>query len=146
MDDAYDSYGITLKPWFVAKGTKSKQKSYNVIVVGWKEQRRVIETDGLISFQVTVHRPERCCWTCKERVSFVKQELADYNVQCFWTCDPDDGSLYVTVGPAPPQRPSADTYLSFILGLPVLAYSRRRRPRKQRQAKVASRKCHRIVH
>ena len=144
MDDAYDSYGITLKPWFAAKGTKSKQNSYNVIVVGWQYQRRVIERDGLISFQVTVHRPERCCWTCEWRVSFIKQQLADHHVQCFWTADP--GSLYVTVGPAPPKRPSAETYLSFILGLPVLAYSRRRRPRKQRQAKAASRKRHRIVH
>jgi hypothetical protein len=46
MDDAYDSYGITLKPWFAAKGTKSKQKSYNVIVVGWQDERRVLRETG----------------------------------------------------------------------------------------------------
>jgi hypothetical protein len=125
MDDFYDSYGIVLKTWFAEKGSES---IYNVLVSGWSDLRRIIERDGLISFQVTVHSQDRDCFTCKERVRFVKQQLADRNVQCFWTCDSDDDTLYVTVGP-PPPRTSAERYLSRLLILPMIRYGR---PRKQK--------------
>jgi hypothetical protein len=120
MDDVYDTYGIVLKTWFAEEGSES---SYNVLVSGWSDLRRIIEKDGLISFQVTVHSQDRNCYTCKERVRFVKQRLADRNVQCFWTCDSDDDTLYVTIGPPPPQRPSPQMYLTFLLGLPVIRCS-----------------------
>jgi hypothetical protein len=142
-DDFYDSYGIVLKTWFAAKKSESKKNSYSVIVWGWNDHRRIIERDGLISFQVTVHSQDRDCYTCKERVCFVKQQLADQNVQCFWTYESDDASLYVTVAP-PPQRPSAETYLSFLLGLPVVRYSSRCSS-KQRQTKAGSRNRRHIV-
>jgi hypothetical protein len=137
MDDVYDSYGIVLKTWFAAKRSESKKNSYYVVVWEWNYHRRIIERDGLISFQVTVHCRDGNCYTCRERVSFVNQQLVDQNVQCFWTHEPDDDSLYVTVRP-PPQRPSADVYLSFLLGLPIARYSSLRR-RKQRQTKAGSR-------
>ena len=143
-DDFYDSYGIVLKTWFAAKKSESKKNSYSVKVWGWDDHRRMIERDGLISFQVTVHSQDRDCYTCKERVCFVKQRLADQNVPCFWTYESDDASLYVTVG-LPPQRPSAEKYLSFLLRLPVVRYSSRRRYSKQRQTKAGSRNRRPVV-
>ena len=117
-DDFYDRYGIVLRTSFAAV---QSEPIYNVLVWGWGNQRRIIERDGLISFQVTVHSD--CC-TCGQRVRFVKQQLADENVPCFWTYEA--GSLYITVGPPPPQRPSAEMYLSFLLGVRVrvIRYSR----------------------
>jgi hypothetical protein len=106
MDDAYESYGITVKAWF-AECTNS----YFAPVFAWDErrqelwnyERRIIARDGLVSLQVTVHHDT--CWTCRYRVLLVKQLIADQNVQCFWTREPDDVSLYVTVGPLPPGMP-----------------------------------------
>jgi hypothetical protein len=145
MDDIYDSYGIVLKTWFAAKKSESKNHSYYVRVWGWDHQRRIIERDGLICFQVTVHSQERDCYTCKERVSFIKQQLADQNVECFWTSESDDASLYVTVGP-PPVRASTETYLSFLLGLPVVRCgSRSKGPSKHRQTKAGSRNRRQII-
>jgi hypothetical protein len=100
MDEVYDRYGIVLKTWF-AEASEFRKNSYSVIVWGWNYHRRIIERDGLISFQVTVHGQDCDCYTCKWRVCFVKQQLADQNVQCFWTCESDDASLYVTVGSPP---------------------------------------------
>ncbi len=143
MDEVYDSNGIVLKTWFAAKGSESKNNSYYVIVWGWNYHRRIIERDGLISFQVTVHSHD--CYNCKERVCFVKQQLADQSVQCFWTYESDDASLYVTVGP-PPQHASVEMYLSFLLGLPVVRYSSPSQGRsKQRQTKAGSRNRRHIV-
>jgi hypothetical protein len=133
MDDAYDSYGITVKTWSYSKVVESIEKSYDVMVwavevrkdqgvmVSWMNPRRVIERDGLISLQVTIHRSTSCA--CKRRVEFVKQWLADQNVQCFWTQEPDDDdSLYVTVGPRPPHM-STRSFLFKSLGLFVRPYS-----------------------
>ena len=128
MDDIYDRYGIVLKTWAAVKGSESEENIYNVTVCGWSYLRRIIERDGLISFQVTVHGQDRDCYSCKERVQFVKQQLADRHVQCFWTCDSDDDTLYVTVGPRPP-RTSVERYLSCLLILPMIRYGR---PRKQK--------------
>ena len=96
---------------------KSVEPSYSVSVLGWQELRRVIFRDGLISFQVTLFRHDYCS-TCRERVRFIVQQLVDRNVQCFWTCEPDDGSLYVTFRP-PNKRMSLKRYLSMLLGLPI---------------------------
>ena len=139
MDDVYDRYGIVLKTWF-AEESEPRKNSYSVIVWGWKYHRRIIERDGLISFQVTVHSQDDCnCYTCKWRIRFVKQQLADQNVQCFWTYESDDASLYVTVG-SPPQNPSVETYLSILLGLPIeRCSSPRQRSSKKRQTKARSR-------
>jgi hypothetical protein len=77
MDDIYESYGIVPKTWFAAKGSESKNNSYYVMVWGWSDRRRIIKRDGLISFQVTVHSQR--CYTCAERICFVKQQLTDRN-------------------------------------------------------------------
>ena len=141
MDNVYDSYGIVLKPWFAAKGSESKTNSYYVMVWGWSKLRRIIKRDGLISFQVTVHHKEnRVCYTCAERICFVKQQLVDQNVQCFWTTEPDyEDFLFVTVGPNPP-RTSVERYLSRLLRLPMIRYRMsRKNPSKQRQTKAAGR-------
>jgi hypothetical protein len=144
MDDDYDSYyGIAVKTWFGPKGNEKNSRYVNVC--GWHYGRWIIERDGLISFQVTVHSQEHHCYSCKDRIGFVKQQLADQNVQCFWTCEPDDGSLYVTVGPPPPGT-SAEMYLSCVLGLPVQMYSSStQRARKQRKKKAGSRKRRHIL-
>jgi hypothetical protein len=92
MDEVYDRYGIVLKTWF-AEASEFRKNSYSVIVWGWNYHRRIIERDGLISFQVTVHGQDCDCYTCKWRVCFVKQQLADQNVQCFWTCESDDAFI-----------------------------------------------------
>jgi hypothetical protein len=141
MDNVHDSYGIVLKPWFAAKGCESKNNSYYVRVLEWSRLRRIIERDGLISFQVTV-----CpCYTGKTRVSYVKQELADQNIQCFWTYESDDDSLYITVGRWPP-RTSVERYLSRLLILPMIRYrTPRPNPSKERQTKADSRNNRRIV-
>ncbi len=115
MDDVYDSYGIAAKLWLAT----TNENSYHVTVCGWSHLRRVIERDGLICFQVTVD--SQGCSTCQERVSFVKQQLVNHNVRCFWTLEPDDFSLYVTVGPLPEGLSVVD-YLSFILQWPVIMY------------------------
>lgn len=142
MDDAYD--GIAPKTWFAATGS---EKSYNVIVWGWSRSRRVIERDGLVCFQVTVHNQESWCYTCKERLLFVTQQLSDHNVQCFWTHDPDDGSLYVTVGP-PPQGISVEIYLSRLLQWPVIIESSLREgaSKRRKKSKGGSQKSRHIVH
>jgi hypothetical protein len=109
---AYDRYGITIKNGFAATAGEST-KSYHVSVRGWNYERRIIERDGLISLQVTVHGPS--CQGCYgRRVFFVQALLAVKKVQCFWTREPDDDSLYslyVTVGPAPPHM-TTQMYLS----------------------------------
>jgi hypothetical protein len=145
MDDDYDSYGIAIKTWFAAKGDESHKNSYYVRVEGWHYDRRIIKRDGLISLQVTVHCQDRCCYTCKERVCFVQQQLANHNVQCFWTCEPENGSLYVTVGPPPPGT-SAEIYLMLLLELGVIrCTSLKKAPTKQRKAKGGSRKRRHII-
>jgi len=147
MDDVYDRYGIVLKTWCAAEEGESRKNSYSVIVWGWNYHRRIIERDGLISFQVTVHSPHDCnCYTCEWRVRFVTQQLADQNVQCFWTYESDDDSLYVTVG-SPPQRLSPETYLSILLGLLIeRCSSPRQQPTKKRKTKARSRTNRHIVH
>jgi hypothetical protein len=145
MDDDYERNGITLKPWFAAKESESMENSYYVTVWGWYYDRRVIERDGLICFQVTVHSQEEHCWSCEQRVSFVKQQLAKQNIQCFWTQEPGSPSLYVTV--VPPQGTSAEKYLTFILDWPlIMASSWRQAHSKQPQTKARSRKRRHIVH
>jgi hypothetical protein len=104
MDDTYNSNGIALKTWFAT---------------------------SLICFQVAVHHPDSC-FTCKDRVSFVKEKLVIQNVQCFWTRQPDDGTLYVTVGP-PPDGLSVEKYLSFLLDGPVIMESRSEEGRSKRK-------------
>jgi hypothetical protein len=118
IEDAYDSYGITVKNGFAATAGEST-KSYHVSVHGWNYQRRIIERDGLISFQVIVHSSR--CLGCYRRVFFVQTLLAVKKVQCFWTREPDDSSLYVTVGPAPPHM-TTQMYLAE-LGLFVFPHS-----------------------
>jgi hypothetical protein len=107
--------GITPKTW---AGVAGGENRYYVTGLGWTHRRRVIERDGLICFQVTVG-PERSCTTCAKRVSFLKQQLANQNIQHFWTCEPDDDSPYVTVRPPHPSV-SSDKYLSFLLEWPVV--------------------------
>ena len=145
MDDDYESYyGIEVKTWCGAKGTESN--SYYVIVEGWRDERRIIKRDGLISFQVTVHPEDSYCYTCKDRVRFVQQQLADRNVQCFWTCEPDDASLYVTVGP-PPKRTSAEMYLMLLLELAIMRCTSLKKARtKQPKTKGGSPKRRHILH
>ena len=144
MDDDDESYyGIEVKAWCGAKGTESN--SYYVIVENWHYDRRIIERDGLISLQVTVHCEDRCCYTCKQRVHFVQQQLANQNVQCFWTYEPEDASLYVTVGP-PPERTSAEIYLMLLLQLAIIRRTSLKRPTKRPKMKTGSRKRRRIVH
>lgn len=143
MDDDYDSYyGIAVKSWFGAKGTESN--SYYVIVENWHYDRRIIERDGLISFQVTVHCEDSYCYTCKDRVRFVQQQLAAQNVQCFWTYEPDEASLYVTVGP-PPKRTSAEMYLMLLLELGIMRCTSLKKPSKQPKTKGGSRKRRHIL-
>src|SRR5215207_2131157 len=133
MDDDYDSYyGIAVKRWFGAKRTESN--SYYVIVENWHYDRRIIERDGLISFQVTVHCEDSYCYTCKDRVRFVQQQLAAQKVQCFWTYEPDEASLYVTVGP-PPKRTSAEMYLMLLLELGIMRCTSLKKPSKQPKTK-----------
>jgi hypothetical protein len=140
MDDVCESNGIAPKTWFGANGG---EKSYYVLVWEWNYARQVIERDGLICFQVTVHCQD--CYTCKERIAFVKQQLADQNVQCFWTHEPDNPSLYVTVGP-PPEGVSAEAYLSHLLQWPVISKSRLEKGRsKRRKTKAGSRNRRHIV-
>ena len=144
MEDDYESYyGIVVKTGFATMGTESN--SYYVIVENWHYDRRIIERDGLISFQVTVHPEDSYCYNCKDRVRFVQQQLADRNVQCFWTYEPDDASLYVTVGP-PPKRTSAEMYLMLLLELGIMrCTSLKKAHTKQRNAKAGSRKRRHIV-
>ena len=145
MADAYDNnYGIELKPWFAAN-SESERNSYCAEVFGWQYGRRVIERDGLLSLQVTIHHEDHGCFTCKERISYVKELLAEQNVPCFWTREPDDSYLYVTVGPLP-QHTSVEKYLTFLLLLPVHIYRSQETGRgKRRQTKGSSRKQRRIV-
>jgi hypothetical protein len=143
MADAYDNdYGIELKTWSAAKNGESNKNSYYVRVWVWSHLRRVIERDGLISLQVTLHQEDRGCYTCKERVIYVKEVLAEQNVPCFWTREPDDGCLYVTVGPLP-QHTSVEKYLSFLLVLPINRYTSQEKGR--RQTKGSSRKRRHVV-
>ena len=149
MDNPYDAYGIVLKTWFAPKENESRENSYEVYVSGWSHSRRLIERDGLVSFQVTVHSQERNCYTCKERVCFIKEQLANQNVQCFWTYEPDDASLYVTVGPPSPElrrypRLTPELYLSFLLGQIIYRPSQSRI--KQRKPKARSRKRRKDLH
>jgi hypothetical protein len=112
--------------------------------LGWTYPRQIIEKDGLVCFQVTVDGEG--CSTCKERVAFVKQQLADQNVRCFWTLDPDNFLLYVTVGP-PPHGVSVEDYLSRLLQWPVLTESSLEEWRsKQQKRKPRSRNRRHIVH
>jgi hypothetical protein len=145
MDDVYHRYGIVLKTWF-ASGSESTENSYHVLVCGWNYHRWIMERDGLISFQVTVHGQDRDCYSCKERVQFVKQQLADQNVECFWTTERDyEDCLFVTVGPKPPCT-SVEIYLSRLLGLPMIRdRTPRKKPSKQRQIKAAGRNNRHIV-
>jgi hypothetical protein len=121
------------------KGKRTGGDRYEVIVSGWSNRRRVIERDGLVCFQVMVHKYG--CYTCSERVLFVQEQLDDQNVQYFWT--DEDGLMYVTVGPPPPEllgHPglSPEWYLSFLLGLVI--YRPNQSPTEQRQTKARSRK------
>lgn len=141
MDDTYDTNGIALKPWFAIK---PNENIYYLTVLGWSYPRRVIERDRLVCFQVTVHRQDSCCFTCTERVCFVKEQLAVHNVQCFWTREPKDGSLYVTVGP-PPDSLSVEKYLSFLLKWPIIMDSRPEEGRSKRRKKGGSRNRRYIV-
>ena len=144
MNDDYDSYyAIAVKTGFGAVGAESK--SYYVIVETWHYDRRIIERDGLISLQVTVHCEDSYCYTCKQRVLFVQQQLANQNVHCFWTYEPDDASLYVTVGP-PPKRTSGEIYLMLLLELAIIRCTSLKKPTKQSKTKIGSRKRRRIVH
>jgi hypothetical protein len=52
-------------------------RSYMVNVLGWRYRRRISFKDGLISFQVTVCVDS--CWTCKQRVRFVKERIDELN-------------------------------------------------------------------
>jgi len=141
MDDVYDD--IAPKPWFAATGS---EKIYYVTVWGWSHSRRVIERDGLVCFQVTVHNQDSWCYSCKERLLFVKQQLANGNIQYFWTHEPDDASLYITVGP-PPQGVSVEIYLSGLLQWPLTMDGRPEKGRgKRRKIKGDSHKRHHIVH
>jgi hypothetical protein len=134
MDYDYDSNEIALKTWFDGKDSESGKTRY-VTVIPWNYGRRLIERDGLISLQVTVHRDDRTCWSCKDRISYVKERLAEDNIPCFWTREPDDGCLYVTVGPLP-QHTSVEKYLSFLLVLPVHIHpSLEKSPESPRQTK-----------
>jgi len=140
MDNVYDRYGIVLKPWFAAKESESENSSYYVMVLGWSYLRWIIERDGLISFQVTVHNRENgVCYTCAERIRFVKEQLADQNIACFWTTEPDhEDCLFVTVGPKPPCL-SVDVYLSRLI-MPMIRYrTPRENPSKQLQTDAAGR-------
>jgi hypothetical protein len=152
MNNPYDIYGIVLKTWS-AKENESRENSYRVEVSGWYHSRRLIERDDLISFQVTVDSHD--CYTCKERICFVKEQLDQQNVQCFWTYE--DASLYVTVGPPPPELRiflesrlcpglplSPEWYLSFLLGLIIYRPSQSRI--KQRKTKARSRKRRKDLH
>lgn len=98
------------------------ERSYMVNVLGWCYRRKIIFRDGLISFQVTVCGDS--CWTCKERVRFVKERIDELNagdvnspllpIQSFWTYE--SGDSYITFSP-PRQPMSGKTYLSILLGL-----------------------------
>ena len=109
----------------------------------WSHSWRVIERDGPISLPLTVHHEDRACWTCKERISYLRELLAEQHVPCFWTREPDDDYLYVTVGPLP-QDTSVEKYLWFLLLLPIEIYqpqtprgkgSKHRRQTKSRSCK-----------
>jgi hypothetical protein len=136
MDNVYDDYGVVLKPWFAAQGSESKN-SYHVNVLGWRYPRRIMFRDGLISFQVTVCG--NSCWTCKERVCFVKERVDELNavdlsqvkskllpVQSFWTYE--FGSFYITFSP-PRKHMSGKMYLSLLLGLLLYTRQGKRKPR-----------------
>jgi hypothetical protein len=111
--------------YYSPRRSESMERSYRVHVLGWKYSRRIMFRDGLISFQVTVC--DDSCWTCKERVLFVKQQVDYLNaveltqknstllpVQSFWTYE--SGSSYITF--SPPRKPmSGKRYLSILLGL-----------------------------
>src|SRR5919197_704943 len=53
----YTEYGIELKTWF-AENT-SGRITYLVSAWPWHCERRIIERDGLVSFQVTIHHEDR---------------------------------------------------------------------------------------
>ena len=135
MANTYDKYyGIELKTWFGA--SEPERNCYRIDVMGWHYSRRVIERDGLISLQVTIHHEDHGCFTCKGRISEVKELLACRNAPCFWTREPDDGYLYVTVGP-PRQPTSLEEYLTFLLLSPVRVWymGKEESPRKRQQTK-----------
>ena len=91
-DSVYTEYGIELKTWF-AENT-SGRITYLVSAWPWHYERRIIERDGLVSFQVTIHLEKSACWTCKERVAYVTEQLAEANGSHFWTREADNCCLY----------------------------------------------------
>jgi hypothetical protein len=72
----------------------------------------VIFRDGLISFQVTVCTP--VCPTCISRVAFVLEQLAQQDIQHFWTYESD--LWYITFHP-PTKTISGKKFLSRVLRL-----------------------------
>jgi hypothetical protein len=116
-----DVFGIRITTW--VKGCQLTS-SYYARVWGWGDtlsgmwhyERRISVIDGLVSLQVTVHG-NSICFGCKWRVDLVKHIIADQNVHCFWTRDPNDGSLHVTVGPLPPGM-SPFEYLNSLFCVP----------------------------
>jgi hypothetical protein len=144
MADTDDNdFGIELKTWLAA--SESERNSYHVWVWPWNHERRVIERDGLVSLQVTICHEGPACWTCKDRVSEVNGVLT--NVPCFWTREPDDSCLYVTVGPLPPNTPALK-YLTSILILPLgaLHTSPKEDGKNGRQTRRSSRKRAKCLH
>ena len=142
MKNPYDNdYGIELKAWSDGKDSEFEKRYYYATIYPWSYNRRIIERDGLISLQVTVHPDDRGCWNCKDRIAYTTRRFAEENVRHFWTREPDDGFLYVTVGPLPPHR-SVEDYLTVLLVLPVHIYpspgktlrSRRQSKGRRRQA------------
>jgi hypothetical protein len=114
-----DIFGIVITTW--VKGWQLTN-SYYARVFGldetlsgmWYYERRISVIDGLVSLQVTVHGGD--CYTCKRRVELVKHLIADQNVRCFWTRDPNDGSLHVIVGPLPPGMSPREYLNSLFCG------------------------------
>jgi hypothetical protein len=100
-----DIFGITIttwvKEWQLTNSYYARVRGWGDVLSGmWYYKRRISVIDGLVALQVTVHGG--ACYGCRRRVELVKHLTADQNVQCFWTRDPNDGSLHVTVGPLPP--------------------------------------------
>jgi hypothetical protein len=60
-------------------------------------------------------------------------------LKCFWTCEPNDGSLYVTVRP-PDRHTSVAMYLTLLLELPVVDARAVEARSNQQRTKRSSRK------
>jgi hypothetical protein len=113
-----DRFEISVTTWVAETGGETTNSCY-ARVFGWDDNRgglwyyarKIIVRDGLVSLQVTVHK--NSCFGCRLRVELIKKLIADQNIQCFWTREPNDGSLYVTVGPLPPGMPPSK-YLTSV--------------------------------